>query len=438
MKSQILICATTPGAGKTTLALGLSRLLEESGRSVELFKSGPDLQDKQLHSLLAGADTPNVDPWIYGDNDIRHIYNSSGAGADVCLVDGWAALFDGYDRSRGSDSSLSEILRLPVVLVAGAENRTYSVAAEIAGFRHFNPLLRIAGVVFNRCVSSGQFSFLRRACRDAGVECLGYIPLDEALSMNTRHACFTGRTVEEVKLAVGRVAEHIAHHVDVDALLSRTLGEFPVPYSLPLRMESDADSVFSSRNLRIAVADDPAFAFSYSGNIERLASLGDVQSFSPVYSDSLPDADIIYLRGGFPELFGRQIHRRHRLLEKLFHFADGGGRIIAEGGGMSLLCRSLSCRPGGKAYEMAGFFDFDVQTCSRITSGYRRALFEGRDMKGYEFRYTKFAGIDSAAECFDIYDALGSPSGSHIFRKKNVIASPCAFYWGDSDIVDLF
>lgn len=438
MKSQILICATTPGAGKTTLALGLSRLLEESGRSVELFKSGPDLQDKQLHSLLAGAETPNVDPWIYADNDIRRIYNDSGEGADVCLVDGWAALFDGYDRSMGSDSSLSQILRLPVVLVAGAENRTYSVAAEIAGFHKFNPRLRVAGVVFNRCVSKGQFLFLRRACRDAGVECLGYIPFDEALSMNTRHSCFTSRNIEEIRDVVGRAAEHIAHYVDVEAMLSRTQGEFPVPYSLPLRMESDADTVFSRRNLRVAVADDPAFAFSYSGNVDKLAWLGTIHRFSPVYSDTLPEADIIYLKGGFPELFGRQIHRRHRLLEALRSFALGGGRIIAEGGGMSLLCRSLSCHPGGKSYDMAGFFDFDVYTGRKITSGYRRAFFGGYDMRGYEFRYTRYEGNDSLAECYDIYDALGAPSGTHIFRKKNVIASPCTFYWGNSDIVDLF
>ena len=83
-----------------------------------------------------------------------------------------------------------------------------------------------------------------------------------------------------------------------------------------------------------------------------------VTYFSPLYSNNLPEADIIYIPGGFPEMFARQLHRRKTLMKQLKDYADKGGKIIAEGGGMVLLSRSLTVREGGSAYEMSGVLPF--------------------------------------------------------------------------------
>lgn len=55
--------------------------------------------------------------------------------------------------------------------------------------------------------------------------------------------------------------------------------------------------------MKIAIARDPAFNFIYRENIDRLSALGSITYFSPVYGSDLPDADLVYLPGGYPELF---------------------------------------------------------------------------------------------------------------------------------------
>ena len=50
-----------------------------------------------------------------------------------------------------------------------------------------------------------------------------------------------------------------------------------------------------------------------------------------------------------------------------------GGKLLAEGGGMALLGQTLTARPGGTAYEMAGILPYSViAKDNRPCSGYRQ------------------------------------------------------------------
>ena len=53
----------------------------------------------------------------------------------------------------------------------------------------------------------------------------------------------------------------------------------------------------------IAIAKDEAFNFTYKANIDALAKLGDITFFSPLADETLPPCDLLYLPGGYPELF---------------------------------------------------------------------------------------------------------------------------------------
>ena len=64
--------------------------------------------------------------------------------------------------------------------------------------------------------------------------------------------------------------------------------------------------------------------------------------FSPVYGSDLPDADLVYLPGGYPELFARQLHLRKKLMEALRTYAEEGGKILAECGGCLLYTSGAS------------------------------------------------------------------------------------------------
>lgn len=128
------------------------------------------------------------------------------------------------------------------------------------------------------------------------------------------------------------------------------------------------------KKMRIAVARDPAFNFIYRENLDRLAESGNLTFFSPVYGSDLPDADLVYLPGGYPELFARQLHRRKRMMQQLRDYAESGGKVFAECGGMMFLTRSLTARKGGTAYQMTGLLPVDctmeMRVCIWDTAGW--------------------------------------------------------------------
>lgn len=169
------------GKRKTTFTMGLLRALKKRGMRVQPFKCGPDYIDTQFHTLAADRESVNLDTWMASRTHVQHIYNKYGEGADVCVAEGVMGLFDGYSRMEGSSAEISQLLGIPVILVVSARSAAYSVAPLIYGFKHFHPNVKIAGVVFNQVSSLPHYNYLKDACADAGVECLGYLPLQMGL-----------------------------------------------------------------------------------------------------------------------------------------------------------------------------------------------------------------------------------------------------------------
>ena len=152
MKPQLLIGAATSGSGKTTFTMGLLRALHKRGLRVQPFKCGPDYIDTQFHTLAADHESVNLDTWMASNTHVQHLYNKYGDGADVCVTEGVMGLFDGYQRMQGSSAEIARLLNIPVVLIVSARSTAYSVAPLIYGFKHFNPAVKIAGIVFNQGV----------------------------------------------------------------------------------------------------------------------------------------------------------------------------------------------------------------------------------------------------------------------------------------------
>ncbi len=85
--------------------------------------------------------------------------------ADMAIVEGVMGLFDGYDglTESGSSAEMAKWLGLPVILVVDARSMARSAAALVHGFRHFDPGLRFAGVIFNRIGGVGHLEYLKEA-----------------------------------------------------------------------------------------------------------------------------------------------------------------------------------------------------------------------------------------------------------------------------------
>ena len=67
--------------------------------------------------------------------------------------------------------------------------------------------------------------------------------------------------------------------------------------------------------MKIAVARDEAFNFTYRENIDRLKEIGEVIFFSPIHDREFPfnapedasETSLLYLPGGYPEFFLKQL-----------------------------------------------------------------------------------------------------------------------------------
>ena len=445
MKSQFLIGAVSSGSGKTLFAMGLLRLLKNRRLKVQPFKCGPNFMDAQLHYLAGGIDSINLDAFMATRTRLQVVYNSYGERADVCMMEGSAALFDGYWRMHGSSAELAQVFSVPVVLIVNARSAAYTVAPILYGFKHFNPSVHIVGVIFNQVSSSVHFSYLKGACNDAGLQCLGYIPYDESLKLPVGHVALTQSVKQDMEELIDKVAGYIKEYVDVDRLIKLTTRIFPCPYTLPYTsdVESETSPFFMTPRMRIAVARDAAFNFIYKENLDSLSREGNVQFFSPLYSNELPEADLIYLPGGYPELFARQLHRRKAFLMQLRAYVERGGKVWAEGGGVLLLARSLTVREGGSAYEMSGALPLDCSMVdTKLQSGYRCAKIGNSLLKGHEFRYYGVNPCDSVPEKtmdkLHVCNVRGIETQSSLYRYKNVIAGTVHWEWGKTGISQFF
>lgn len=395
-----MIAAPSSGCGKTTFTLGLLRALRDRGLSVQPFKSGPDYIDPLFHQMAAGVESVNLDTYMSSSAHVQTLFGHYGGDADACVIEAAMGLFDGADGPRGSAAEVAQILDVPVVLLVSAKAVAYSVAPLIYGFRHFNPRLRLAGVVFNFVASERQLATLRRACEDAGVPCLGYLPRNPELAIPSRHLGLTLQEREKTERLIALAAQEVTAHIDLDRLLE-------VTYRTDRAYELNKGGVGS---IAIAVARDAAFNFTYRANIDALRRLGEVFFFSPLQDADLPQFDLLYLPGGYPELFAEQLAGNRAMREQIRAYAEAGGRVLAECGGFMYLCRDIDGQP------MCGLLPYSAtMQGARLHLGYRETVLNGTTLRGHEFHYS--TTIPEAPTPFVHY--------------KNIRAGYPHWYWAD-------
>lgn len=430
MKPQLLIGALHSGGGKTTVTMGLLRALQRKGLQVQPFKCGPDYIDTRFHAVASGRDSVNLDTWLASEAHVKDIYARYGAGADACVVEGVMGLFDGFDRMEGSSAAMALLLDIPVLLVVSARSTAYTVAALLHGVKTFRPGLRIAGVVFNQVASRRHALLLQQACDDADLPCFGFLPRTEGLEVPSRHLGLTLAENQQMSQWIDRAADLVEQHLNLQALLDACTTPFAAPAPAPAP---------AAGKMRIAVARDDAFNFTYRENLDCLSTYGTVTYFSPLAGDPLPEADIVYLPGGYPELYARELASRRRTMEQLRDYAEAGGRILAECGGMIYLSSFIVCAGEG-SFRMCGILPFTAtMEGARLQLGYRRLVdAAGREWRGHEFHYSRLRKPDALPSSARQFDARGGAVSTPLYRYKNVIAGYTHLYWGETDFLYLW
>ena len=434
---QVMIAAPTSGAGKTTLAIGLMALLSRKGFKVQPFKCGPDYIDTKFHKAVCNRPSVNLDLFMASNCHVREIYKRYSADADVCVVEGMMGLYDGYKLSKGSPADIAQTLDVPVVMVVDGSHAGFSIAPMLYGFKSFSDRIRIVGVIYNKVASERHATMLREAAKEVGLECLGCLPRQKDVANGER---YLGLDFSH-KIDAERVADMVEKNVDWQRLLEITkpngcktmsagiTGNVDSSPAIPIVSEQTLEQGWQKK---IMIArNSESFSFLYQEHIDILKSHGEVEFFDPEEDVRLPeDTTMLYLPGGYPEKHLSALEKAERCRKSIKEYAEHGGRIIAECGGMMYLCRSIIGDEGET--EMCGVLPYSItarKSDRKLSLGYRRVVINGKEYRGHEFHYTQFLPPlpPSAAA---VYDARGNEVVSPVIRQGNVLASYTHLYWG--------
>lgn len=427
---RLVIAGTHSGVGKTTVTLAVLAALKHRGRQVQPFKSGPDFIDPGHHSAATGRPSRNLDGWMLGEAVNRAIFVRAAADADISVIEGMMGLFDGSSpvSEIGSTAELAKQLAAPVLLVIDGSTLARSAAAMASGYAKFDSNLRVVGVLFNRIASEGHYRLLKEAVEaETNLAVAGYLRPDPSLTVSDRHLGLV-TAIEQGSIDLyERLAKVAAETLDLDRVeqIARSTSELDF---LPISVHGRGGQ---GEGVRVGVAYDSAFCFYYPENLELLeAEEAELVKFSPLNDQVLPDVDLLYLGGGYPELFGEKLAGNLAMRKAIRSFAERGGAIYAECGGMMYLTQAIRDF-AGLSHEMVGLFPAEaVMRQPGLTLGYRTVELtrdcilgaSGTTARGHEFHYSTLAPRGSLAYACALSDARGESKGQDGLAKGNVLA----------------
>ena len=403
-----VIAGTGSGVGKTSVTTGIMSRLSKSYK-VQGFKVGPDFIDPMYHTAATGRASRNLDSFMMDDGTMRNLVGYVSKGADLCVIEGVRGLYEGFsgNSDEGSTAYISKLLGLPVILVLDARSLNRSVAAVVNGFRAFDPDVRIAGVILNN-VSGRQHSdkldtVMSAYCGDLKV--IGKIPKNNGNSLGQRHLGL--HTITDPEKSGISSLEAFVDSLDIDMLMD-------IAESTDSDLPTESPYVRNNVSARIAVPYDDAYCFYYRENLECLEASGfDVRTFSPIRGDRLPDADAVYLGGGYPELHSEAISSNADFLEGLKNMSEEGKPILGECGGLMTMCSNLRDADGNAA-RATGIFGCDaVFVNKRHGPTYVMAdatddnpLFKG-SVRAHEYHYSEVTASGTERFGFDVRRGAG-------------------------------
>jgi cobyrinic acid a,c-diamide synthase len=400
--SGAIIAAPSSGCGKTIVTLGILRALRRRGVAARGAKSGPDYIDPRFHEIACSATCFNLDAWAMTPDRLRAL--ASGAGP--LIVEGAMGLFDGAPPDgRGATADLARLLGFPVILVIDAARMAQSVAPLALGFARHDPEVRVAGVILNNVGSDRHDRMLRRSLDRCDIIVLGMLRRSATLTHPSRHlGLVQAQERDDLEGFLDAAADLVESGIDLDALLTlAATAPSPRAAGHP-RMTPPAQ--------RIAVAQDAAFAFAYPHLLADWRAAGsEISFFSPLANDLVPNADLIFLPGGYPELHAARIAAADRFMHSL-QLASQGTDIYGECGGYMVLGDSL-VDSQGKGHRMAGLIRLETSFARRkLHLGYRNVSAQGGPFAGtwaaHEFHYATTLSV-TGSPLFAATDAEGAP-----------------------------
>ena len=406
---RVLIAGTGSGSGKTTVTSGLLQCLVNRGLDAAAFKCGPDYIDPMFYERITGARAGNLDPFFSDEKTLRWIISRAEEKSDISVIEGVMGYYDGIGfTSEASTFSVARAVNAPVVLVINCRGMGASVGAVLKGFLDWPEITDscIKGVIFNN-MSEKLYRQAAEMAESMGVRPLGYLPRRAALTLESRHlGLVTAGEVADIKEKMKLIASEMEKTVDIEGIIdladeAPALRSAAPEWKKKFERQIAEDTVImargDARRVRIALAADDAFCFTYKENIALLQEAGcEIVPFSPLSDTGLPDGiDGVILSGGYPELHAAELAANEPMLEAVRQSRADGIPMIAECGGFMYLHETLE-GADGELYRMAGVIPgrcFRTERLGRFGYITLKALEggllcpEGSELKAHEFHY---------------------------------------------------
>jgi cobyrinic acid a,c-diamide synthase len=409
----IMLAAPASGQGKTILTAALARYHTRSGRKVRIFKCGPDFLDPMILERAAGQPVYQLDLWMVGEELCADLLWRAAGEADLILVEGVKGLFDG----RPSAADLARLFQLPVLAVINATAMAQTFGAIALGLAVYEPDLPIVGFMANRVAGDNHAEILAKSLPQ-GLKWFGHLKRSEDLVLPSRHLGLV--QAQEIK--------------DIDVLLDRAaeaLSGQPVTTLLPIVTDFCRPHLPTVRGLlegiTVAVAKDRAFSFIYQANIDLLKLMGaKVVYFSPTLGERLPEAESVYLPGGYPELYLKELAENESLKEDLRRHHQNGRPILAECGGMLYLFDELTYE--GQSRPQLGLLPGRAFLTGSLKGlGLLNVPLPEGDIRGHTFHHSR---IETPLNpLVSAVRSDGKEGGEAVFRQGRLTATYVHMYW---------
>jgi len=398
------IAAAHKSSGKTSVSTGLAAALTQRGLAVQPFKKGPDYIDPLWLGRAAGTACYNLDFFTMSHAEILSTFANRAAMADISLIEGNKGLFDGLDvEGTDSNAALAKMLSAPVILVIDATGMTRGVAALVRGYLDFDEDVDIRGVILNKVGGSRHEGKLRAALeRYTDTEVLGAIGRNQALEIPERHlGLIPANEAEDADATIARLANGVAAGVDIDRLID-IAGTSKLSAT---EAEIVAAPAGPKPDLRIAIARDVAFGFYYQDDLEAFAQAGaELIPFDTLNDCELPEADGIFIGGGFPETHLDALSANKSLRSDIKRALANGMPAYAECGGLMYLSKSIQWR--SEKHDMVGAVSGDIIVDDRPQGRGYVVLEEtgkglwpsGAGIPAHEFHYARLENLSGNAE----------------------------------------
>ena len=393
---QFLLAAPRSGSGKTTMTCALLMALKRRGCAPCAFKSGPDYIDPMFHRAVLGVESRSLDLFFSAPETVRALYAKGAAGHGAAVCEGAMGFYDGLGgvSDRASAWHLADTLGLPVLLVVEPKGQSLTLAAELNGLVNFRTPSHIAGILLNNCTARMHALLAPMLEEETGLPVLGFLPkLPEAVIGSRYLGLYTAAEVENLQQKLALLADAAEEHIDWPRLLALCEKE---PPALPVQPETPPARV------RIAVAQDEAFCFTYAETLEAFRDAGaEVVFFSPLRDTALPEnIGGLYLPGGYPELHAKELSENTSLLREIKQKIESGLPTAAECGGFLYLGQSLTDAEG-QSWPMAGVLPGEAKDAGRLVRFGYAALSADSDSllfrAGESFPIHEFHHWDSTA-----------------------------------------